>query len=64
MLAPSTSDEVTIPGYRLGVLIGWVALLLAVLFIYTDVDARIAYIAHENGWHVIAWLFSGAYPEL
>ena len=45
-------------------LIGWVALLLAVLFVYTDVDARMAYIAHENGWHVIAWLFSRAYPDL
>ena len=53
-----------IPGYRTGVAIGWLVLLVFVLFITTDIDAHIAYVAYENDWRFIAWLFSRSYPEL
>ena len=60
MLAASRS----VPGLIPATWAAWVALLLALLFIYTDVDARIAYIAYEQDWRLLAWLFSSSYPEL
>lgn len=54
----------TIPGYRTGVAIGFLLLILFLLFITTDIDAYIAYVAYERDWRFIAWLFSRSYPEL
>lgn len=49
---------------KTAIALGWIALVLMILFITTDVDAHIAYIAYENDWRLIAWLFSRSYPSL
>lgn len=49
---------------KIGIALGWIALILMVLFITTDVATDIAYISYENDWRLIAWLFSPFYPSL
>lgn len=49
---------------KIGIALGWIALILMLLFITTDVASHIAYISYENDWRLIAWLFSPAYPSL
>lgn len=59
-----STDDTSIPGYYPGILFAWIVLLLFLLFITTDIDAYIAYVAYERDWRFIAWLFSRSYPEL
>lgn len=49
---------------KTAIALGWIALILMLLFITTDVASHIAYVAYENDWKLIAWLFSPAYPSL
>lgn len=63
-MSTSHTPHHTTTWYHIGVALGWIALALFLLFVFTDIDTYIAYVAYERDWHFIAWLFSRSYPEL